>query len=99
MSGQGAALDGPTGDGTADLRAMRAELTGEQLEQLESGRRASFGPAAGNSIPEEWVEELLWRLHAADPQGFGIILMDLWRERRLGDVELRVTRGRKPKGE
>jgi hypothetical protein len=68
----------------------------EQLDGAESGRRRTFGPAAGNSIPDEWTDELLWRLHAADPAGFGLILMDLYRERRLGDqVEIRVIRGRK----
>jgi hypothetical protein len=71
----------------------------EQLDGAESGRRTSFGKAPGNSIPEEWVEELLWRLYAADPQGFGIILMDLYRERRLDDVALSVTRTRKSRSE
>jgi hypothetical protein len=40
------------------------------------------------------------RLHAADPPGFGVILMDLYRDRILGEDSLvRVAKGRASKGE
>lgn len=49
-------------------------------------KRVTFGPADGNSIPEDWAQPLLWRLHEAHPAAFGRQLLELYAERRLGQA-------------
>lgn len=89
-----AAVDGPTGDGARDLRALRGD-EGQELE-LEPGR-VRFGPAPGNTIPESWAQPLLERLHRAHPEAFGRQLMELYAELRLGQAWT-VTRPRRKRG-
>jgi hypothetical protein len=73
----------------------------DQADELDDGYpvaepgRVQFGPAAGNSIPADWVEPLLARLWAAHPEQFGQQLMELYLEMRLDGLEgFRVTRTR-----
>lgn len=88
-----AALDGPTGDGARDLRALR----GDDGQELEDAGRIRFGSAPGNTIRAEWAEPLLRRLHDAYPAAFGKQLMELFAEQTLGQAWT-VTKPRKKRG-
>lgn len=89
-------MNGPTGNGAADLQELRRELVG-QADELDEPGRIRFGAAPGNTIPEGWAAPLLRLIHDRHPAAFGKILMEYYAQVRLGQA-LTVTRARQRRG-
>jgi hypothetical protein len=68
----------------------------DELDELDAGR-VRFGSAPGNTIPADWAQPLLRRLHDRHPEAFGRVLMELYAEIRLGQAWT-VTRPRQRRG-
>jgi hypothetical protein len=84
-----------TGQAAETVMSGELEDQATTLDSIEAQQRVSFGPAPGNSIPLDWAQPLLWRLHAAHPAAFGKQLVELYAERRLGQAFTVTTKRRR----